>query len=130
MTFFGRDRREKYRVKLLTTVQYSIDGRTWAICDSVNISNKGMLISCQDKFKKREKINLRFILPDKTGVYPIEADARVTRVVNWRGKQLGLAVDFLSFVENQGELVKKYIDDHVGETMESISRLQVLTNNN
>jgi hypothetical protein len=106
-----RERRRYFRCLVAVPVYIGAQGIEELLCETVNISEGGVAISCRTVLDPDLPLRVRFNLPDRTS--QLSADAKVC----WSGKGTLLGLQFLFLSSSQKSELQEWLARKLDETL-------------
>lgn len=110
----GHEKRENQRVPMDMPVRYTLDGKTWSEARSKDVSPSGMLLQTSSTVEPGLKLIIRFNLPNLKFQEPITTEVEVVRVVNNRGRQIGLGLRFNTIQAAHYQVIEEFVHRVLG----------------
>lgn len=106
-----RERRRSYRCPLQIPVEVSASSRPQFMANSVNISEGGMALTSPAPLKVGERVNLKFILPEK------EIPAKLGGEICWTDATGRLGVEFIEVPASMAEHLQSWLATRLEECL-------------
>jgi hypothetical protein len=115
-----KEKRREYRAPLGAKISWTIDGRQWYEDNSHDISSDGMMLWTQQPVDEGSSIKLNFKLPNLKYQGTIVVEAKVVRVVQRQGWQIGLGLRFLTLRAGNYQSVKEFVSRILGLPLDRV----------